>query len=196
MQIAVIGRSRWAAEGVAGALRHEGAIDARAFDDAAALHAASRWPEVTVALVGTREQVAAVRAALAPGAPVLWLIEPGAARLSLDSGDPTGLLYADTDIARLRAALAALSLGLSVHEPALQAAPARNTAELRDPLTARELEVFELLAKGLPNREIASVLGISPHTAKFHVAQILDKTGSATRTEAVGQGLRLGLVGV
>ena len=67
---------------------------------------------------------------------------------------------------------------------------------LREPLTARELEVYELMAKGLGNRDIGAALGISAHTAKFHVAQILEKTGSATRTEAVRQGLRWGLIGL
>jgi DNA-binding NarL/FixJ family response regulator len=81
-------------------------------------------------------------------------------------------------------------------QPAAVQVQVDNRAELPDPLTPRELEVFELLAKGLANREIASALGITPHTAKFHVAQILDKTGSATRTEAVRQGLRLGLIGL
>ena len=61
----------------------------------------------------------------------------------------------------------------------------------------RHAEVaFELLAKGLGNRDIATALGITHHTAKFHVAQILEKTGSATRTEAVRQGFRLGLIGL
>lgn len=195
MQVAVVGPSRWAAEGVATALRDGGALQTRAFEHADALHAASRWPEVTVALVATREQAAAVRAAIAPGAPVLWLVEHGVAAWPLEGG-PNGVLHADADGARLRAAVAALALGLSVHEPGLVAAAAVPGNGLHDPLTTRELEVFELLAKGLPNREIARVLGISPHTAKFHVAQILEKTGSSTRTEAVGVGLRQGLVGV
>jgi DNA-binding NarL/FixJ family response regulator len=110
-------------------------------------------------------------------------------------------LPADTDEARLQATVAALALGLSVYDSA-GAAPRRPSAaeeaadELSDPLTPRELEVFELMAKGLGNRDIANALGISSHTAKFHVAQILEKTGSATRTEAVRQGLRLGIVGL
>jgi DNA-binding NarL/FixJ family response regulator len=65
-----------------------------------------------------------------------------------------------------------------------------------EPLTGRELEVFTLLAQGLHNQAIAEQLGISRHTAKFHVSQILAKLGAASRTEAVGIGLRLGLVGV
>ena len=71
-----------------------------------------------------------------------------------------------------------------------------DTIDNLEPLTARELEVFELLAKGLSNREIGEVLGITAHTAKFHVGQILAKTGTSTRAEAVHEGIRLGLIGV
>jgi len=66
----------------------------------------------------------------------------------------------------------------------------------REPLTPREIEVFELLGKGLSNRDIAGVLGISAHTAKYHVAQILAKVGAATRAEAVREGLRHGWIGL
>ena len=59
-------------------------------------------------------------------------------------------------------------------------------------LTAREREVLERLAEGLSNREIAAVLGISEHTAKFHVASVLAKLGAANRAEAVRQGIRRG----
>lgn len=65
-----------------------------------------------------------------------------------------------------------------------------------EPLTPRELEVFELVAKGLSNPDIGAALGISAHTAKFHVGQILAKIGAASRAEAVGLGLKLGLIGV
>ena len=42
-----------------------------------------------------------------------------------------------------------------------------------------------MLAEGLGNKAIASRLGISTHTAKFHVASILSKLGAGSRTEAV-----------
>ena len=100
-------------------------------------------------------------------------------------------LSADADGARLRAALAAVLEGLAVRETPWPAPPPEH-----DPLTAREVEVFELLAKGLSNREIGGVLGISAHTAKYHVAQILAKVGAATRAEAVHAGLRAGLIGL
>jgi DNA-binding CsgD family transcriptional regulator len=100
-------------------------------------------------------------------------------------------LAAGTTPQRLRAAVGAVLAGLSVRDTPWSAGPAEH-----EPLTRRELEVFELLAKGLSNREIGEVLGITSHTAKYHVAQILAKTGASTRAEAVHEGIRLGLIGL
>src|SRR6185437_10015662 len=61
-------------------------------------------------------------------------------------------------------------------------------------LTAREREVLNLMSEGLGNREIALRLGISEHTAKFHASSILGKLGASSRTEAVSQGIRRGLI--
>ena len=61
-------------------------------------------------------------------------------------------------------------------------------------LTPREMEVLRLLAAGLGNKEIASRLAISEHTVKFHVASIMGKLGAASRTEAMTQGIRHGLI--
>ena len=66
--------------------------------------------------------------------------------------------------------------------------------ELSEPLTAREMDVIEMLAEGLSNKAIAHRLSISDHTAKFHVNSILAKLRAGTRTEAVMRGIRLGLV--
>jgi DNA-binding NarL/FixJ family response regulator len=62
------------------------------------------------------------------------------------------------------------------------------------PLTSREHEILEMMADGASNRAIASRLGISRHTAKFHVASILMKLGVRSRTEAVATALRAGLL--
>jgi DNA-binding NarL/FixJ family response regulator len=62
------------------------------------------------------------------------------------------------------------------------------------PLTARELEVLQLLAEGAANKEIARRLGISAHTVKFHLAAIFAKLGAASRTEALVAAARRGLV--
>jgi DNA-binding CsgD family transcriptional regulator len=61
-------------------------------------------------------------------------------------------------------------------------------------LTARELEVLRLVARGLGNKEIAADLGITTHTVKYHLAAVLDKLGVRSRTEAVSLGVRKGLV--
>jgi two-component system, NarL family, response regulator YdfI len=102
---------------------------------------------------------------------------------------------------QLAVALQAAAAGLVVLHPTEMpaafpaAAPAsRPLAELPEPLTRREREVLQMLAAGLANKEIAARLGISDHTAKFHVAAILGKLGAATRTEAVALGIRRGLV--
>jgi DNA-binding CsgD family transcriptional regulator len=61
-------------------------------------------------------------------------------------------------------------------------------------LTQRETEVLRLMAQGLGNKGIAAALGISAHTAKYHVASVLAKLDAHTRTEAVTRGLREGLL--
>lgn len=61
-------------------------------------------------------------------------------------------------------------------------------------LTPREVEVLEQLAKGLANKEIADVLGISEHTVKDHLKNILGKLHVADRTEAVTAALQRGII--
>jgi DNA-binding CsgD family transcriptional regulator len=62
------------------------------------------------------------------------------------------------------------------------------------PLTPRELEVLTLLAEGLSNKAIARRLGISVHTAKFHVGALIDKLDAVGRTDAVTQAARRGVI--
>jgi DNA-binding NarL/FixJ family response regulator len=72
----------------------------------------------------------------------------------------------------------------------------RQPVEMVEPLTPRELQVLRLLAGGFANKQIAHDLGISEHTAKFHVGRILDKLDAGTRAEAVAIGLRDRLIDV
>jgi len=61
-------------------------------------------------------------------------------------------------------------------------------------LTARELDVLRLVARGLSNKEIAADLSITTHTVKYHLAAVLEKLGVRSRTEAVSLGVRTGLL--
>ena len=66
--------------------------------------------------------------------------------------------------------------------------------DLDQPLTPRELEVLTPLGDGVSNKAIAHKLGISVHTAKFHVGQLLDKLDGTGRTDAVAHAARLGVL--
>ena len=61
-------------------------------------------------------------------------------------------------------------------------------------LTPRETQVLAILAEGASNREIARRLGISPHTAKFHVRSLYDKLDATGRVDAVAHAARIGAI--
>lgn len=117
----------------------------------------------------------------------------------LGHGPIRAVLPRDATAGELLAAVDAVAAGLVVlHPDALRRAPrpVRAEPDPAQPLTGREVEVLGMLAEGLGNKAIASRLGISTHTAKFHVASILSKLGAGSRTEAVTIGMRRGLVAI
>ena len=61
-------------------------------------------------------------------------------------------------------------------------------------LSPRETEVLDLLVDGCSNKLVARRLGISVHTAKFHVAAVIDKLGASNRSDAVATAFRDGYV--
>ncbi|HET6178369.1 MAG TPA: response regulator transcription factor [Candidatus Sulfotelmatobacter sp.] len=61
-------------------------------------------------------------------------------------------------------------------------------------ITRRELEVLELIARGLSNREIAEKLFVSENTVKTHSSRVFDKLGARRRTQAVQLGKEFGLL--
>ena len=100
------------------------------------------------------------------------------------------------------AAIQASVAGLVVLHPdalhsVLSPMPSGDQPEL-DPsdqiLSRREIEVLRMIAEGLGNKEIASKLGISDHTVKFHISAIFAKLGASSRTGAVTIGIRVGLI--
>lgn len=108
----------------------------------------------------------------------------------------------DAGASELQAAVLAAAQGMVVLPPNVarqllaprQAVEALDSGLLNEPLTARELEVLELISQGLPNKLIARKLQISEHTVKFHVSAIYTKLGASNRTDAVSRGARFGLV--
>lgn len=61
-------------------------------------------------------------------------------------------------------------------------------------ITPRELEILELIAGGMSNREIAEKLFVSENTVKTHSSRVFDKLGARRRTQAVQIGKELGLI--
>lgn len=110
------------------------------------------------------------------------------------------VLQRDARQEEIIAAIEAVAAGLNALAPYQMdlLLPAADNEEsepwVHEALTSREAEVLAMLAEGASNKEIATRLKISEHTAKFHVSSILSKLGATTRTEAVSRGVRQGLI--
>jgi DNA-binding NarL/FixJ family response regulator len=156
-------------------------------------------PDVAVLSVRDGADARAQCAALPPRRGAVLLVGQSldeATRQALGARRALGVLSASASVAQLQAAIDAVAAGLHVSDHAHGRAPAAPAAPGVEALTVREIEVLELLGKGLTNAELGTALGISAHTAKFHVAQILAKLAAASRAEAVHEGLKLGLIGL
>ena len=153
------------------------------------LELAADDPDVLVAVAPLEE--------LEAGPPIVLLGEPAWNPLALRLG-VRAMLPPDAPSGEIVAAVHAAANGLAAVDPReLEAwlAPAAAPAIAESgPLTARELEVLAMMAEGAANKNIAWKLGISEHTAKFHVASILAKLNAGTRAEAVAQGIKRGLI--
>jgi DNA-binding NarL/FixJ family response regulator len=115
-----------------------------------------------------------------------------------DEGTAYGLLLRETSPEMISAALWSVTAGLITIDPALASTLIVPEAPADEPileaLTPRETEVLQLLAEGLPNKQIAQQLTISPNTVKFHINSILTKLNAQSRTEAVVRATRSGLI--
>jgi DNA-binding NarL/FixJ family response regulator len=148
-----------------------------------------------------------------PPIPIVVLLRetpPRDAIPTLLAAGARGVLPDDATVEEIAAAVEAAAAGLVIvsadqvgdlvgSRPA--AAPpgefpgARRRSSGRVPaLTPREREILAMLAEGLPNKLIASRLGISDHTVKTHLEAIFDKLGASTRAEAVARAVRSGLL--
>lgn len=114
-----------------------------------------------------------------------------------------GFLLKDVTLEQLTHAIRALARGETLIRPAVtervlrglqQVAPAFESLDPPDPLTARERDVLRLMAGGYSNREIADALGTAEGTVKNQASSILSKLGVRDRTRAVLKALELGWI--
>jgi two-component system, NarL family, nitrate/nitrite response regulator NarL len=138
----------------------------------------------------------------APGLQLAVLADSASVAADALAAGAAAVLPADITPAALGAALRAAVEGLTVmgRETAVGLVPpgpgVDEGLQPLERLTPREGEVLQLLARGLTNAEIGSRLGLSEHTAKFHVGAVLGKLGARSRAEAVALGARLGWITV
>jgi DNA-binding NarL/FixJ family response regulator len=118
----------------------------------------------------------------------------------LDAG-ASGYIMKDTRPDRVAHAVRSVMEGQAVFDAAVASRiisgrtnGTNGNALLADPLSERELEVLELMAKGLSNKEIGRALWIGETTVKTHVSHILRKLGQSDRTQAVLAALKSGIV--
>lgn len=109
-------------------------------------------------------------------------ILPNAAR----AAGAAGFVSKDWPAADIAAAVRMVGLGMSVFRP--------HESPQGPPLSDREREVLELIARGSTNREIAAALFLSPHTIKEHTSSLYRKLSARNRAEAVQKAQRLGLI--
>ncbi len=106
---------------------------------------------------------------------------------ALDAG-AYGALSKDISNADLVQSLHDVLAGRHVLSPDIQNLIAANLES--SALTARQVEILEMLARGLSNHDIATALRLSENGVKFHLRGLFAKLGAATRTEAVAVALR------
>lgn len=114
------------------------------------------------------------------------------------SAGACGYLLKDSRPERIVHAIRSVADGQAVFDSAvatriITGRPHGNDA-LDEPLSEREMEVLQLMSKGLSNKEIGRALWIGETTVKTHVSHILRKLGQADRTQAVLAAVKAGLV--
>jgi DNA-binding NarL/FixJ family response regulator len=125
---------------------------------------------------------------------VYGALRAGAAGFLLKTTAPDRLVAGIELVAAGEALLAPSLTRRLIEEHVRGPEPVTGTPAALSSLTAREVDVLRLVARGLTNDEIAGRLGVSPVTVKTHVNRILAKLGADTRAQAVVQAYECGLV--
>lgn len=156
---------------------------------------------VLVDLVMPRVDGVAVIAALRPQLPMTRfvvltsMVDPEQVERAIRAG-ATGYLLKNASAHELVAVIRAAYAGRRTLAPEVTDAliAHRQQRPVGTDLTRRERELLSLIARGMDNQEIATALGITVPTVKYHVTNILSKLGVGNRTEAVLAALKHKLV--
>ena len=134
---------------------------------------------------------------------MLTTFDDDAALLESLRAGAKGFLLKDVSLSRLTDAIRTLAAGGDLILPTLteHLGRGRKLPQLDfdslpdpDPLTEREIEILQLLARGYSNREIADALDLAEGTVKNHISHVLSKLGVRDRTRAVLKALELKLI--
>jgi DNA-binding NarL/FixJ family response regulator len=208
IRVLLVSASPLARAGMEGLLREipeARLVGAGGLADAAAL-AGQLLPDTALLDVGAGEpedlDAIARLSAAQPGLPIVALGGQASAAAHALGFGASSLLPASVDPPTLRAALLAAISGLvaiprqdlALVLPAEPEEVERDAVAPVESLTARELEVLQLMARGLTNRQIGQRLKISEHTVKFHAASVLGKLSARSRAEAVARAIGLGWI--
>ena len=206
IQVAIVALAQSVRLGLRAMLESDGQV--QIVGEAATLNELSLLPRRTdvVIIASWGNSVRLIQTAIAkslPEVPVLLLSNEPVSLQSMGSLAPNGrawgFLSMDTTQEELSAAIHALAQGLWVGDATFtgaigQAPQATDDGFNGDGLTPREKEVLQLLAQGLPNKQIAQRIGISENTIKYHISSIYSKLGASNRTEAVRLGAHKGII--
>jgi len=202
LRILIAGSTRFYIDGLALLLDRDAAFDvvavAQSGDELLAC-AAEVEPDVVLVDLGLAESIKLLRAV--EGAPVVVLAVSGheAEILACAEAGVSGFVTRDSSFDELAAAVRRAAAGELLCSPRIAAALLSRVAALAadarapmasvtdTPLTARELEIVELLEQGLSNKEIAVRLSIEVATVKNHVHNILEKLHVTRRGEAAAR---------
>lgn len=202
LRVVIVGEDPLARSGLSSLLSTEASLEIvgqTASPEEILLPSAAPNPDVLLWDLGqdARSSLERLRAFGDQGVPTVVLCPDESSAVDALSAGVKGVAVRDVAPDALASALQAVSRGMVVLDETLAAAALRPRISASPPaerLTAREVEVLQFLAQGLSNKLIGDRLGITEHTAKFHVNSIMGKLGAQTRTEAVVHAVRVGLV--
>jgi len=209
VSVVVVDRHRIVREGLTSVLQGEGASVVGEADSAPAAHEVVRRSRPDVVLLDLQLSQAGPNEGLelcsqinerfpAVGVVVLTAFQDQALVLDALRRGARGYVMKDSDVAGLVRVIRAVKSGASGFDPRSADAVVRSFAAGTDSrrleLSARELEVVRLVARGRTNRQIGEACFISESTVKFHVRRVMTKLGARHRTEVVHAAGRLGLI--